>query len=75
MIDYSADHYCAVYERIIDPDLCYFTIGVLNRSMPPDEVPELIPVMHLDPLLEKCDQCPYSDLSGGTEELTWEDLF
>jgi hypothetical protein len=72
-LNYQSDHYCPVYNKEIDPDLCYGTIGVLNRTMPPDEVPELLPVMNLDPLLEKCGKCPYSDLSGGTENLTYED--
>lgn len=60
-LNYQSDYYCPVYDKEIDPDLCCGTIGVLNRTMPPDEVPELLPVMNLDPLLEKCDKCPYHE--------------
>ena len=65
-LDYNADHFCPIYGRIIDSDLCYGTIGVLNRWMPPDDIPELIHVIHLDPLQAKCNECLYSDLGGGT---------
>ena len=30
-VDYEADHYCPVYDRIINSDLCYDSMMCLHR--------------------------------------------
>ena len=32
LLDYDADHYCRVYQKVIDCDLCYELVMVLNKS-------------------------------------------
>ena len=41
-LDFENPHYCPVYDKVIDIDLCYETLMCLNRSFKISSVKELI---------------------------------
>jgi len=64
MADYSAEHYCPVFNEVIDPDRCYFTLGALLGLLPADETEEVWRMCRREHELAKrlCTNCPYSRL-------------
>ena len=40
-LDFENPHYCPVYDKVIDIDLCYETLMCLNRSFKISSVKEL----------------------------------
>ena len=68
MLDYNVDHYCPVYKREIDADLCYDSLCCLNREFKISSTPELSEVEDIEAARKICEECPYSDLSGGMDE-------
>lgn len=68
MLDYDSDHFCPVYNREIDPDLCYDSICCLGGLFKTDSTPELEEISNIDEAKRACDACEYSDLGGGMDE-------
>lgn len=62
-LDYDNPHYCPVYKRIIDVDLCYDSLCCLNGEFKISSTPELAEVKNIDTARELCRECPYSALS------------
>ena len=63
LLDYDADHYCPVYKKEIDCDLCYESLMALNRSFKVESVPELRQISDIEEARSNCEACIYSDLS------------
>ncbi len=61
-IDYTSDHYCPVYGRTIDADLCYDSIMCLNRSFDIASTKELEEVKDIEKARTICGECKYSEL-------------
>lgn len=61
-IDYTADHFCPVYQRTIQADLCYDSLMCLAGYFKPDSTKELAEVADIENARELCRQCPYSQL-------------
>jgi len=74
MLDYDNDHYCPVYGKIITADLCYDSLCCLSGMFSVESTPELNEVPDIEKAKSVCDGCPYSDLGGGTDDLTMEDI-
>ncbi len=68
MLDYDADHYCPVYEKTIDCDLCYDSLNCLSGMYKMSSTKELAQVRDIDHARKVCRECKYSDLSGGLDE-------
>ena len=68
MLDYSADHYCPAYERIISADLCYDSLCCLTGMFKISSTKELAEIADIETARIKCRNCPYSDLNGGMDE-------
>lgn len=68
MLDYNADHYCPVYEKTIDCDLCYDSLNCLSGMYKISSTKELSEVRDIDHARRVCRECEYSDLSGGLDE-------
>lgn len=68
MLDYNADHYCPVYKKVICADLCYDSLCCLGRLFKISSTPELQEVEDIETARKICEDCPYSDLSGGMDE-------
>ena len=68
MLDYDADRFCPVYEKIIDCDLCYDSLSSLNGDFKISSTKELSEVRDIDHAREVCRECEYSDLNGGLDE-------
>ncbi len=62
-LDYDNPHYCPVYNKIIDIDLCYDSLNCLNRSFRISSTKELSEVKDIEQARKVCAECPYSDLS------------
>lgn len=62
-LDYDADHYCPVYKKEIDCDLCYESLMALNRSFKVESVSELQQISDIAEARSTCRACIYSDLS------------
>ena len=60
-VDYEADHYCPVYDRIINSDLCYDSMMWLHRFFKVSSVKELSQVEDIDKARMKCEKCKYSE--------------
>ncbi len=67
MLDYEKDHYCPVYGRVIDPDLCYDSLCCLNRMFKISSTKELLEIKNIEMARKTCSECEYSDLSAGVE--------
>lgn len=61
-LDYDNPHFCPVYGRKIDIDLCYDSLNCLNRSFKLSSVKELSEIKDIERAREICSKCPYSDL-------------
>ena len=74
MLDYNADHFCPAYGKVISADLCYDSLCCLTGEFKLSATKELDEIEDIEAARIACKNCPYSDLGGGTEGLTWEDL-
>lgn len=63
LLDYDAAHYCRVYQKVIDCDLCYESLMALGKVFKTDSVPELKDVKDIEEARRICAGCVYSDLS------------
>lgn len=63
LLDYDAAHYCRVYRKEIDSDLCYESLMALGKMFKVDSVPELKAVIDIEEARHICAGCIYSDLS------------
>ncbi len=70
MLDYDADHYCPAYGKIICADLCYDSLCCLTGEFKISSTKELLEIKDIEAARIACENCPYSDLSGGMGE--WE---
>ena len=61
-LDYDNPHYCPVYDRNIDIDLCYDSLNCLNRSFKVSSVKELSEIKDVERARKICSNCPYSKL-------------
>lgn len=62
LLDYDADHYCRVYGKVIDCDLCYESVVVLKKCFKVESLPELKEVADIEEARRVCASCIYSDL-------------
>lgn len=68
MLDYSSDHYCPAYGKIITADLCYDSLCCLGGEFKIESTPELLSIADIENAKKICRGCEYSDLSGGLDE-------
>lgn len=61
-LDYEADHYCPVYDRVIDADLCYDSLCCLSGEFKVSSTPELSEVKDIEAARQVCKACQYSEL-------------
>ena len=61
-LDYYADHFCPVYKRVIEADLCYDSLMCLNRTFKVSSTKELADVDDIEVARKVCAECPYSEL-------------
>jgi len=61
-LNYEADHYCPVYDRFIDQDLCYDSLCCLNGQFKVASTKELSEVADIEAARRACAECPYSEL-------------
>ena len=64
MLDYSADHFCPVYGKVISSDLCYDSLCCLAGQFRVDSTKELSEIKDIEEARTKCAKCPYSDLGA-----------
>ena len=50
-LDFENPHYCPVYDKVIDIDLCYETLMCLNRSFKISSVKELNDIEDIDVII------------------------
>ena len=62
-LDYVNPHYCPVYGRTIEIDLCYDSLCCLSGSFKISSVKELQEIDDMCKAREICKKCEYSDLS------------
>lgn len=62
-LNYSEPHFCPIYNRVIDVDLCYDSLMALNGSFKITSVEDLNGINDIDTARRLCKKCPYSDLS------------
>lgn len=62
-LNYTQSHYCPVYEKIIDVDLCYDSLCCLNGMFLISSTKELAEIKDIQKARNVCAKCPYSDLS------------
>lgn len=60
MLDYEADHYCPVYEKVISADLCYDSMMCLNHFFKVSSTKELSEIKDIEKARQVCAECPYS---------------
>lgn len=56
------EHYCPVYDKVIDGDLCYDTLMCLNKSFKISSTIELSLVADISNARKICLECGYSRL-------------
>ena len=61
-LDFENSHYCPVYDKVIDIDLCYETLMCLNCFFKISSVKELNDIEDIDNARKICDHCEYSKL-------------
>lgn len=61
MLDYDADHYCPVYNRIIDSDLCINSMYCLMGLFKISSTEELSEICDIERARKVCWECEYSD--------------
>ena len=62
MLDYDSEHFCPVYNKVIDVDLCYDSLCCLNGLFKISSTPELSAVKDIDEAKKACKKCDYSNL-------------
>lgn len=62
IIDHEKEHECPIYNKIIDPDLCYDIAMCMNGMFKVESVSELAEVKDIEAARTKCNGCPYSDM-------------
>lgn len=60
-LDYTVEHYCPVYKKIISPDVCYESLSCLNGGFHPSSYSEL-DAIDIPNARTLCAECPYSEL-------------
>lgn len=68
MLDYSSDHYCPAYGKVIAADLCYDSLCCLTGLFKISSTKELEEIDDIESARAACKGCPYSDLSGGLDD-------
>ncbi len=61
-LDYEADHYCPVYEKVITADLCYDSLCCLNGQFKTSSTKELSEIGDIAQARKICAKCKYSEL-------------
>lgn len=61
-LDYTKEHYCPVYQRNIDPDLCYDSLCCLSGMFKISSTKELAEIKDIEAARKLCKACPYSEL-------------
>ena len=64
MLDYSAEHFCPAYGRVIHPDLCYDSLCCLTGQFKISSTKELAEIKDIEAAKAACRKCPYSDLGA-----------
>ncbi len=62
-LNYSEPHFCPVYNRNIDINLCYDSLMALKGFFKITTVGELNGIRDIENARQRCERCPYSDLS------------
>ena len=62
-IDYNKEHHCPVYNKTIDPDLCYDSVLCLCGVVKAESMKEIRELDDIEEARKKCKACPYSDLN------------
>jgi hypothetical protein len=60
-LHYEEDHYCPLYNKIINPDVCYESMMCLHRFFKISSVKELAQIEDIDKVRMKCEKCKYSE--------------
>ena len=68
MLDYESDHFCPVYNKVIDIDLCYDSLCCLKGLFKVSSTPELSEISDIEEARRVCSICQYSDFGGGIKE-------
>lgn len=61
-LDYTAEHHCPVYNRIISADLCYDSLMCLSHCFKVSSTKELSEIKDIEKAREICRNCQYSEL-------------
>lgn len=61
-IDYDKEHYCPVYDKVIDSDLCYDSLMCLGGLFKVSSLKELTMIEDINHARKLCKQCEYSKL-------------
>ncbi len=68
MLDLNADHYCPVFERVIDSYLCVDSLFCLSGMFKVSASKELMELEDIEKARKICRDCPYSDPEMGMDE-------
>lgn len=60
-IDYTADHYCPAYGRVVSADLCYDSLCCLTGQRT-SSTRELAEIEDMEAARKICRECRYSEL-------------
>ncbi|MCI5901128.1 MAG: hypothetical protein MRZ74_01200 [Blautia sp.] len=60
--DYAADHFCAVYKRVIPADLCYDSMMCLQNFFKVSSTKELSEITDIEASRDVCRKCKYSEV-------------
>lgn len=61
-LDYNNPHFCPVYNKVIEVDLCYDSLMCLNGFFKVASTKELESIKDIKTARKICGQCPYSEL-------------
>ncbi|MCI8732662.1 MAG: hypothetical protein HFH59_17630 [Lachnospiraceae bacterium] len=61
-IDYTADHYCPAYGRVVSVDLCYDSLCCLTGQFKTYSTRELAEIEDMEAARKICRECRYSEL-------------
>ena len=59
---YNGDHYCPLYQHVINGSVCYETVMAYGHFLKKDAVPEMKEVVDLEQGKKICDACPGSKI-------------
>ena len=62
IVDYEKEHYCPVYDKVINPDLCYDSLMCLGKFFKVSSLKELSEIEDIEKARKICEQCVYSKL-------------